>query len=262
MTVETRKNFDPIRDDYLFFQEHSTEAEEDLRVYLPRARAVAKTDGPLRLLDFGSGSGRFTRQFLTGVGIPPERLRLTLVEPATAHLRQAVAELKDLSRYPIEGGPALSPEHVACFDLVLSNHVLYYVADLEAELIGILRALKPGGLFLLAMAGRSNLLIEFWMSCFALIGEPLPWFFAEDLEACLTRLMVPYRTEPVRYVIRFPDTEENRLKIMRFLLGEHFGKIPRPFMLDLFTPHVVGDEVCIRTGHDHFVVRHPGREPG
>lgn len=258
MTADTRKNFDPIRDDYLFFQEHSTEADEDLRAYLPEVEAVAKAGGPLRMLDFGSGSGRFTRQFLAGAGIPPERLRLSLVEPAMNHLRQAVEELKDVTHYSIEGAPALTPEHEDCFDLILSNHVFYYVADLEKELSGILRALKPDGLFLLALAGRGNLLIEFWAACFELIGEPLPWYIAEDLEACLIRRAAPYRKAPVHYAMNFADTEENRLTIMRFLLGGHYDKIPRRFMLELFDPHVEAGQVRIRTSHEHFSIRRPG----
>ena len=62
----TRKDFTPIWEDYLFFESHATELAENLSVYLHhfrqwqagpgRVRESLKDD-PLRLLDFGCGSG-------------------------------------------------------------------------------------------------------------------------------------------------------------------------------------------------------------
>jgi SAM-dependent methyltransferase len=80
------KDFGPIADDYAFFENHATEAEQDARAYLDRLRDVVPSEGVLRMLDFGCGTGTFTAQFLQRAGWPPERLQLTLVDPVESAL--------------------------------------------------------------------------------------------------------------------------------------------------------------------------------
>ena len=46
MSVTSIKNFGPIRDDYLFFEEHATEAAEDVRTYLPHVHALGLATHP------------------------------------------------------------------------------------------------------------------------------------------------------------------------------------------------------------------------
>ena len=74
MSIASSKNFGIIREEYLFFQEHATEAAEDLLAYMPHVLASAMESGPIRMLDFGSGSGQFSYQFLNLAHLPPERL--------------------------------------------------------------------------------------------------------------------------------------------------------------------------------------------
>jgi hypothetical protein len=54
------KDFGPIADDYAFFGRHATEAKEDALAHAKRLREVVPTDGMVRMLDFGCGSGKFT----------------------------------------------------------------------------------------------------------------------------------------------------------------------------------------------------------
>src|SRR5262249_28788500 len=162
MSVSSSKNFGPIRDDYLFFEEHATEAAEDLCAYMPHVHALATGSGLVRMLDFGSGSGRFSCQFLALARFPQERLWLSLVEPEEVYRQRAIEQLQTFTTHPVQAWPALLPNLEAYFDLVLANHVFYYVPNLNEVLAGILRALTTPGLFLTAMAGQRNVLIQFW----------------------------------------------------------------------------------------------------
>src|ERR671938_1335347 len=90
MTDTSLKPFGPIQDDYAFFQQHSTEAEADLRAYAPHLHDLAMGDSPIRMLDFGCGDGGFTAAFLGQSRFPQERLRLSLVEPDASYLQQAI----------------------------------------------------------------------------------------------------------------------------------------------------------------------------
>jgi hypothetical protein len=60
MSATSSKHFGPIRNDYAFFLQHSTEAEADLCAYEPHLHGVSMKDEPIRMLDFGCGDGGFT----------------------------------------------------------------------------------------------------------------------------------------------------------------------------------------------------------
>ena len=100
MSKNPEKDFGPIADDYAFFESHATEAEQDARAYLEHLGEIVPAEGTLRMLDFGCGSGTFTARFLKQAGWPPERLRLTLVEPVESARRQAVARLAGFTEAP------------------------------------------------------------------------------------------------------------------------------------------------------------------
>jgi trans-aconitate 2-methyltransferase len=250
--TDARKDFTPIQEDYAFFESHSTEAESDLGAYAERLAAFEVPDGPLRMLDFGCGPGTFTARFLERVGWRGERLELALVEPATAYREQAVARLSALTERPIRDWEELPAGVAREFDLILSNHVLYYVSDLEGVIRGIVGALAPGGVFLTAIAGRDNGLVEFWIRGFARIGRELPYHTAEDVENVLEGLGRKFERREVRYRLSFADSEENRMKILRFLFGEHLGELPREDVLEYFEPYVSGGRVEMGTGNVQY----------
>ena len=262
MNPGSSKPFGPIRSDYAFFQAHATEAAEDLRAYLPHLAPLAAGDGPVEVLDFGCGDGGFSAEFLARCPVPPRGLHLSLVEPDDAYRRRACERLAPLSARPVRAWPSLPPDPGNAFDLVLANHVLYYVTDLGGTLAALLRSLSARGLLLTAMAGQANGLIQFWVRCFALIGKPVPFHVAEDLRAALDRLGESYSAEEVRYELAFPDCEDNRLSILRFLLGSYFNEVPRRAMLGLFDPYAGRGRVSMRLAHEHFVGRRDAKAAG
>lgn len=251
----SRKPFGPIRDAYAFFLQHGTEVEADIRAYLPHLHPLAAGDRPLRLLDFGCGDGAFTATLLARTGWLPERLQLALVEPDEVYRHQAVARLQPYSTRPVCAWPALPRFQEARFDVVLANHVLYYVPDLDATLAALLRTLAPAGLFCTAMGGQHTTLARWCRQCFACLGRPYPFHMADDLEGALARHGIPYEKEDVHYDLVFPDTREHRLTLMRFILGQAYHEIAPPAMLALLDPYAQGGRIVLRLGHEHFMVR-------
>jgi len=255
MKAVSSKNFGPIRDDYTFFEEHATEAAQDLLAYAPYLPSLTIESGPIRMLDFGCGAGEFTAQFLTLTRLSQERLWLSLVEPEEMYRQQAVERLQAFTTHLVGAWPALPSSMDACFDLVLANHVFYYVRNLNEVLSGILRSLATPGIFLTAIAGQRNTLIQFCYHCFGLIGKPFPFHTAEDLEVALAHLGEIYHKQDVQYDLVFPDSEENRLKILRFVLGDYFHEVPRQPMLDLFNVYAHADQIVIQTVHKQFIIQ-------
>jgi trans-aconitate 2-methyltransferase len=255
MSKNPAKDFGPIADHYAFFEQHATEAEQDARAYAERLAGVVPAEGTIRLLDFGCGTGAFTARFLNQVGWPPARLRLTLVEPVPSARRQAVARLVGTTEHPVADSAALPGGVVASFDVVLANHVLYYVPDLRRQLAGLIGALAPAGVFVTAIAPRTNALIEFWIAGFRSLGREIPYNLAEDVEVALQELGAEYQKQEVAYQLAFPDTEENRMRIIRFLLAEHLAELSHRPLLDLFDQYAHAGRIDIRTVSDHFTIR-------
>lgn len=257
----TEKDFHPIQSDYEFFVAHATEAEADLAAYLDWLQELGLLggrdggSGRLQTLDFGSGPGTFTEQFLTRAGWPPEQVELTLVEPVEDYRRAALARLQGGRSVSVRAQPRLPDDQVGVFDLALSNHALYYVPALQAELARIVRALRPDGVFLAAVAGRDNALIEVWSRAFAWLGRPTPYHTAEDVETALRTLGSSFQRKAVAYTLAFPDTAADREKILRFLLGEYLALIPAATALSFLDPHVVGGRVQVHTSHFQYAVR-------
>jgi SAM-dependent methyltransferase len=251
------KDFGPIRDDYAFFEAHSDEAEADLAQYREPAAAVLRARGaqPLRLCDFGCGPGGFSARFLRQLGCPPAQLQLALVEPQPLYRDAAAAALAPFTAQPIAAHAALPDGAHAAFDLIVANHCLYYVTGFADVLPRLLRSLAPGGALLAAFAGRENALLRMWDACFAMLGEPMPYHTAEDLDALLARLGRTASGGRAPFHLRFPDTAADRWRILRFLLAERAARLPPARALALFDPYARDGRIDMPIEHRHFVVR-------
>ena len=255
MSKNPEKDFGPIADDYAFFENHATEAEQDARAYLEHLGEIVPAEGALRMLDFGCGSGTFTARFLKTAGWPPERLRLTLVEPVESARRLAVTRLAGFTEAPAAESATLPAGLGGSFDIVLANHVFYYVPDLQGQLAKLIDALSASGIFVTAIAARTNALIEFWITGFRLLDREIPYNTSEDVETALQDLGADYQKQQVAYELTFPDTDENRMRIIRFLLAEYLAQMPHRPLLDLFDQHSHSGRINIRTASDHFTIR-------
>ncbi|MBM3961120.1 MAG: class I SAM-dependent methyltransferase [Planctomycetes bacterium] len=250
------KDFGPIRDDYAFFELHSDEAEADLAQYRePAAVLRARGAEPLRLCDFGCGPGGFSTRFLRQLGCPPARLQLTLVEPQPLYRDAAAAALAPFTARPIAAHATLPDDAHAAIDLIVANHCLYYVTGFADVVPRLLRSLAPGGALLAAFAGRENALLRMWDACFALLGEPMPYHTAEDLDALLSRSGRTATGGRAQFHLRFPDSTADRWRILRFLLAERAARLPAAAALALFDPYARAGHIDMPTEHRHFEVR-------
>jgi trans-aconitate 2-methyltransferase len=255
MSQNPAKDFGPIADDYAFFENHATEAESDSRAYVERLADVVPAKGPIRFLDFGCGTGTFTARFLQQANWPPARLQLTIVEPVESARRQAVTRLAGYTEHPVVESATLPSGATGSFEIVLANHVFYYVPEVQSQLARLIDALSPTGVFVTAIASRTNALIEIWIAGFRLLGRDIPYNTSEDVEAGLKQLGVAHQKQPVPYQLVFPDTEANRMRILRFLLAEHLGQMPHRPLLALFDRYADSGWIKMHTASDHFTVR-------
>jgi trans-aconitate methyltransferase len=128
-----------------------------------------------RILDLGCGDGTLTEQIVaagaTAVGIDasPEMV-------AGAAERGLDARLIDATRLPFH----------AEFDAVFTNAVLHWIADAEAVLGGVFRALKPGGRFVGEFGGHTNIAAISVAMRAVFARHDLPytrhWYYPSDAE--------------------------------------------------------------------------------
>jgi trans-aconitate 2-methyltransferase len=255
------KDFGPIESDYAFFMAHATEAENDAAEYARALSGFAEGRASIRLLDFGGGTGEFTQRLLSALNWSPQALQLTLVEPVRHQREEAARRLGMFSRHAIECAERLPTMQGPKFDVVLSNHVLYYVDDLGGTLRRMRELVDPGGKMLLAISGWDNPLLQLWQVGFALLGRPVPYHAAEDVEAILSQQGAGFRKSKACFRLQFPNTAENRHQILRFLFGDYLGKISQQRLLSEFDQYVHGDRVEIDTHSFHFTVE-PAQSPG
>jgi trans-aconitate 2-methyltransferase len=113
-------------------------------------------------------------------------------------------------------------ESAGTFDVILSNHVFYYVPDLQRQLARLVASLSASGVLVTAVAARSNALIGIWIAGFRLLGQDIPYHTSEDVESALRSLGTNYSKREVAY---------------------------------LFNQYSDGSQIRIRTTSDHYLVR-------
>ena len=247
------KNFGPIESDYQFFMDHSTESENDIRDYRDELADIRASNQTIRLLDFGCGDGQFTRDFLNALDFPAHKLYLTLLEPVTAQREMAQQNLVTFTQHPIIALDNLESS-AGDFDLILCNHVLYYVEDLPATASLLLKQLSRSGKLVVAMAGWDNFLINIWKIGFSLLHQPVPFAVADDLRQWLDSKTIGYTMTKSDYQLNFPDTIDNRNRLLRFLFERHFDKLPREPLMAVFDQCIQKQNIHIDTHSYHFLI--------
>lgn len=227
------KNFSDILNDYQFFVDHSDEA---LRNREAVSRVLLNRPMPHSVLDFGCGKGEFLASLFDSGPLSRAVPQVHLVEPSIHYRDDAERRLSQLLANRVTSSERLDSSHPKRFDLILANHVLYYVPDLHALLGEWFRASHQSTRIVVTLANERNALVSICEQAFSLRDEPAPFQSATLLREVLDRLGTPFKRSPVRSDLKFVDTPENRAKILRFVLGPYvnlFRELPH-FLLDPF----------------------------
>lgn len=248
--METR-SFEAIHDEYAFFLTHSTEPSRCREEMLRELRAWSPPQD-IRLLDFGCSRGEFLSGLLREWAVPRARLAVTAVDIDASALPAAAAAIEPFAATVSTGTSPVG----GAFDVILSNHVLYYVQDLEKTVKGLRERLAPGGRMLLLLGGRGNCLCGFWDVAYGDNGAP--WNRAEDVELVLRRNGWDFSRIDVLSRLEFPDSRENRLRILRFLFTDSLGKFDVEALLAHFDPYRAGDRIVINNRDVLFVLSAEG----
>jgi len=127
------------------------------------------------ILDLGCGTGHLTDK-IASVGA-----EVVGIDSASSMIDQARRNYPNLQ---FEVGDATNLQFTDKFDAVFSNAVLHWIKEPEKVVVGICRALKPGGRFVAEFGGKGNVKMIFTAIQNAMqgagyrINESLnPWYF-------------------------------------------------------------------------------------
>jgi 2-polyprenyl-3-methyl-5-hydroxy-6-metoxy-1,4-benzoquinol methylase len=226
----SKKHFDSIHDHYAFFQAHSTEADQCAKAIAAHLSGHTQLGPATRLADFGCGDGDFLLSVLNRLGqsVRQNDVHLSLLDLDPTYLEMAEAKARQLGFTKITAAKTL--ESLATkHDVIISNHVLYYVSDLTACLSSLYSHVAPGGRLLITLADNTNALIESWRLYFSLLGESVPYHLSDAFELQLRHFNLSYTIESISSALTFPDTPYARDSILRFLLGSYFPRVSNIF---------------------------------
>jgi len=223
-TEHSRKEFTEIKEEYNFFERHSTEAAEGIKAMAKHLIPFAKSQRSVSLLDFGCGPGNYIEELLTKVGFEPSNLEISLVEPVAEYLKATQAKLREYSTQAINTWDYLHNVANHKFDVTISNHVMYYVEDLCETIKGLISRCNNEGKILITMAAEDNGLIVCGLQCVELLNQKIPFHLATDFEQTLNDLDIKRRREIVHSHLDFPDSKENRIEILKFLLADFYNE--------------------------------------
>jgi ubiquinone/menaquinone biosynthesis C-methylase UbiE len=149
-----------------------------------------------RILDVGCGPADIWKSQTTRL---PEGVSLTLCDLSAGMVQAARAGLGAGSRFVFSVGDAQAiPFQSGSFDLVVANHMLYHVPDIQQAAREIQRVLRPGGRLVAATNGRAHL-----RELYDLILQVVPDFTARGDSAA--RFGLENGAEILRVV--FPEVE-------------------------------------------------------
>jgi ubiquinone/menaquinone biosynthesis C-methylase UbiE len=155
----------------------------------------------LRVLDVGAGTGILWHEHRQHL---PAGLRLTIADLSPGMIASATALLGDLLDDAIVANAEDLPFGNGTFDLVVANHMLYHVPDIDRAIGEFVRVLAPDGVLVAATNGERHM-IETWDLITQVTGR------APDRRVA-TRFSLEHGAEKlarhVRHVARqdFPDS--------------------------------------------------------
>ncbi|MFQ3671283.1 MAG: class I SAM-dependent methyltransferase [Verrucomicrobiia bacterium] len=247
--MDTSNSFAGRHADYAFFLAHTDEPVRCRSVLLRALEGVPP--GRVRWLDFGCGGGEFLEGVLRGWNRKADEVSLTLVDVDEAARTGAVRRLAPWAG-SVTAGETVPGE--GRFEVVTSNHALYYVENLSETLDGLVRGLSEGGLGVWTLGGCGNQLCRLWLAMFEEAGERLPFYLAEDVGRWLAASDLEWREEPVGSVLRFPDTRINRARVARFLFGPRLERFGLERVQEAFGAWQSGEEIVMESQDACFVV--------
>lgn len=261
--VSEKKEFSDILSDYDFFKTNCNEDENMLSIFVREIMSFVElnsfkftNENGLKLLDFGSGDGKFLESLIKNKVIPNIfNSEFSLVEPDAIYRLEALKRLGHYTRSPIvmlDKNLSLM-SHLHKFDLILANHVLYYVDDFKSTMDAFFECKSSNGKLIISMSEKRHALCHLLQEFCNLNEVEYPYYVASDLLNYLDKNSIQYKSKHVLSELRFKNSVENLDKIVRFILSNKYAHLKSESILKQFREKFSVGEDLVFPLHDIIV---------
>lgn len=251
-----RTNFSEIVTDYQFFEENSHESLELQLKYKSIINDIEEQKPIKKMLDFGCGDGSFLRSLIANKSFLKVRnIGLDLVELDINHKVQAAKQLSQYFDREIRWISHDLKELDTGYNVILANHMRYYVDNLKVKIVKLVQSLDYGGKLVLTLSRFDHPLANLLDVLAQHKGMPIPFNSAMQLFQVLYEYGFYYDTIDVHSTLRFKNNDENKNKIVSFLLAGNENLYSEPIVSNFFDIHTFKEEVVIPL-RDQIIVVH------
>jgi SAM-dependent methyltransferase len=225
--------FQTVETDFDFFLRHTNEIETEWPKYLDQFLRLLKPGTPQKIMEYGPGTGYMMKRIFENDGMKQfyPYLEVVLIEPSP-HYQDSLQNtlgnipIQSLTIYANIAEYSGLAGTEGSIDIIMSNHVFYYVEHFKEEFHHLNRVLKSGGYLLTSLCLQEHALIKAYVENCKKMGVPQRKHEPRDIVAEFVACNFTITREIVRSKLEFLDTVPNRMAIHRFIMLEEETRIP------------------------------------
>jgi len=237
--------------DYDFFVAHTTEKRVIVENLVRIVKSRLQPSGKVEVLDFGSARGALSEALIQNIEGLRERTTFSVVEPEATFRKDSVSRLGSYSRNSVRAWKFLPAKFQKRFHIVLANHVLYYIDDFNSVNKRILGSLADGGVYIITLSNEDSSLVKIIES----LGESQRASYIKTLEKSLDSLGAQYSYTQVQSELKFPDSIENRKRVLRFMFGNDYDTYREKTLLASFERYRVNENIVLPLSDNIYEIR-------
>ncbi len=254
--IATKKDFSSITNAYKFFKEHSTEYEANRHEIILKLEQSKLLERGISILDFGGGDGELLSDLYSKTDINKFDPKLYIFEPVENYQESAKSKLALVGYNNLVVLEKIDELPDATLDLILVNHVLYYVENLDQTISKLRSKLNENGQLWILMADENNSADQLWEVFFEKLGMKVPYFLTNDLRFILDDQSVQYlETREIKSTFFFKNSNENRSSLVRFLLGNYSERFNDETIKEAVSCYEEGSDIRLPLSDSLFAIR-------
>lgn len=229
------------------YRSHHNEQEIMLEATLQAIEKNMSSQANYTILSVGCGKGIFEEPFIKQLLSKNKTIHFVGEDPNQEACVKTQEWCQKLSTsQPTKFGFKIHPvgfESFALhqvFDIILSIHSLTYFSEIETSIRKIYDLLREGGIGIIGLAGKRQLLNEPYYHVLQRLYGQHPWH-SEDIQKVLTECNIPFRQEKIEFLVNITECFQQDSELGKWLLDfminantAYFSSLQLRLLLDYF----------------------------
>lgn len=243
-----KKDFGKIENEYDFFVRNCDEQINNLRDLRDILNGLTDKDN-ISILDYGGGDGDFLSKLINKSASYNE---IIMLEPCSNYKKCAI---NNLNPHKVSFVKRLKdvPTNLK-FDLIIANHVLYYVNDLSKTIFSLTKLLNTDGKLVINLANKNNETAAMTHFFFSKINKPNPFYFFEDVECYCSNRNIKQISKISNSTLKFEISDNNIISIAKFIFGDYYKQFKEHELIEYMKRFKDGGFIKIKLSDTIMVI--------